>query len=68
MSKKTNKQNKVTKNIVAKKQKADGTDEYYFTKAPQKTLGGRIIIWTLVALMALGSLGSLIIAFIQLSK
>ncbi len=68
MSKKTNKQNKASKSFVAKNKKADGTDEYYITKAPQKTLSGKIIIWVLVALMALGSVGSLIIAFIQLSK
>lgn len=68
MSKKTKKQNKTSNSLVAKNKKADGTDEYYITKAPQKTLGGKIIIWALVALMALGSLGSLIVAFIQLSK
>lgn len=68
MSKKTNKQNKSSKAYLAKKTKGDGTDEYYITKAPQKTLAGKIIIWVLVALMALGSVGSLIIAFIELSK
>ena len=46
--------------------KAYGTDEYYITTAPQKTLAGKIIIWTLVALMALGSIGSLIVALIQI--
>ena len=35
-------------------------------KMVQKTLAGKIIIWTLVALMALGSIGSLIVALIQI--
>lgn len=52
--------------MVQKTKKADGTDEYYITTAPQKTLAGKIIIWTLVALMALGSIGSLIVALIQI--
>ena len=51
---------------IQKTKKADGTDEYYITTAPQKTLAGKIIIWTLVALMALGSIGSLIVALIQI--
>ena len=66
MSKKVKKQKKAP--IVAKTTKANGTDEYYLTKAPQKTVTGKIIIITLAALMALGSVGSLIIAFIQLAK
>lgn len=66
MSKKVKKQKKAS--LIAKKQKADGTDEYYLTKAPQKTVAGKVIIITLAALMALGSIGSLIIAFIQIAK
>lgn len=68
MSKKQNKANKTSNSFVKKSQKANGVDEYYITKAPQKTIAGKIIVWVLVALMALGSLGSLIIALIQLSK
>ena len=66
MSKKVKKQKKAS--IVAKNTKANGTDEYYLTKAPQKTVAGKVIIITLAALMALGSIGSLIIAFVQLAK
>lgn len=68
MSKKQNKNNKTSKSYVQKSTKANGTDEYYITKAPQKTLTGKIIIWILVGLMALGSVGSLIIALIQLAN
>ena len=66
MSIKTNKKDKNYKKMVQKTKKADGTYEYYITTAPQKTLAGKIIIWTLVALMALGSIGSLIVALIQI--
>lgn len=66
MSKKPNKKDKTSKKMVQKTKKADGTDEYYITTAPQKTLAGKIIIWTLVALMALGSIGSLIVALTQI--
>ena len=66
MSKKVKKQQKTS--IVEKNTKANGTDEYYLTKAPQKTVAGKVIIIALAALMALGSLGSLIIAFVQLAK
>ena len=66
MSKKTKKQQKTS--IVGKSTKANGTDEYYLTKAPQKTVSGKVIIIALAALMALGSIGSLIIAFVQLAK
>ena len=66
MSKKVKKQQKAS--IVAKSTKANGANEYYLTKAPQKTVTGKVIIITLAALMALGSIGSLIIAFIQLAK
>lgn len=68
MSKKENKKKVTSKSFVEKSKKANGTDEYYITKAPQKTLAGKIIIWILVGLMALGSVGSLIIALIQLSS
>ena len=66
MSKKLEKNGKTPKKMVQKNRKADGTEEYYITTAPQKTLTGKIIIWTLVALMALGSVGSLIVAIIQI--
>lgn len=66
MSKKVKKQQKTS--IVGKNTKANGTDEYYLTKAPQKTVAGKVIIIALAALMALGSIGSLIIAFVQLAK
>lgn len=71
MSKKTTKKaneknKKSSKHIVATKTKPDGTEEYYITTAPQKTIGGKIIIWILVILMALGTLGSLIIALVQI--
>ena len=58
--------NRNTQSPVSYTHLADGTDEYYITTAPQKTLAGKIIIWTLVALMALGSIGSLIVALIQI--
>ncbi len=68
MSKNKEKKNPNKKPLIQKHAKADGTDEYYITKAPQKTIGGKIIIWTLVILMGLASLGSLIIAFVELAK
>lgn len=54
--------------LVTKHTKPDGSDEFYITKAPQKTLAGKIIIWILVALMGLASLGGLIIAFVQIAN
>lgn len=72
MSKKDAKKEKMTKQkkqpVVQKHQRADGSDEYYISKPPQKTLGGKIIIWVLVILMGAASLGSLIIAFVELAK
>ena len=56
------------KGIIKKNQKPNGKSEYYITTAPQKTVGGKIVIWILVALMALASVGSLIIAIIELGK
>ena len=56
------------KGIIKKNQKPNGKSEYYITTAPQKTVGGKIVIWILVALMALASVGSLIIALIELGK
>ena len=56
------------KGIIKKNQKPNGNSEYYITTAPQKTVGGKIVIWILVALMALASVGSLIIALIELGK
>ena len=56
------------KGIIKKNQKPKGKSEYYITTAPQKTVGGKIVIWILVALMALASVGSLIIALIELGK
>ena len=66
MSKKNQKAPK-NKGFVQTSEKANGTKEYYITKAPQKTLVGKIIILTLVGLMALGSVASIIIALISLS-
>ncbi len=54
--------------LVTKHTKPDGSDEFYITRAPQKTLAGKIIIWILVALMGLASLGGLIIAFVQIAN
>ena len=51
------------KGIIKKNQKPNGKSEYYITTAPQKTVGGKIVIWILVALMALASVGSLIIPY-----
>lgn len=56
------------KGIIKKNQKPNGKSEYYITTTPQKTVGGKIVIWILVALMALASVGSLIIALIELGK
>ncbi len=67
MSKKNQKAPKNNKGFVQASEKANGTKEYYITKAPQKTLAGKIIILTLVSLMALGSIASIIIALISLS-
>lgn len=65
---KVKKQKVKRKPIVEKHTKADGREEYYISKAPQKTIGGKIIIWILVVLMGLASLGGLIVAFIELAK
>lgn len=67
-NKKAQKTNKKSKAYVQSTKRADGYDEYYITTAPQKTIAGKVIIWVLVALMALGSVGSLIIALINLSN
>ena len=56
------------KGIIKKNQKPNGKSEYYISTAPQKTVVGKIVIWKLVALMALDSVGSLIIALIELGK
>ena len=56
------------KGIIKKNQKPNRKSEYYITTAPQKTEGGKIVIRILVALMALASVGSLIIALIELGK
>lgn len=66
---KNNTEEKNEKKVIIKKnQKPNGKSEYYITTAPQKTVGGKIVIWILVALMALASVGSLIIALIELGK
>ena len=67
MSKKVKKANKTSQSVIKKNTRADGVEEYYITKAPQKTLCGKIMIWLLVGLMALGSVGALIVALIQLA-
>lgn len=59
---------KERKKGIIKRIKTNGKSEYYITTAPQKTVGGKIVIWILVALMALASVGSLIIALIELGK
>ena len=59
---------KNSKGVIQKTTKANGTSEYYISTAPQKTLFGKIMIWTLVALMALGSIGTLIVAFINIAN
>lgn len=68
MSKNVKNNTEEKQGLIKKNTKANGKTEYYITKSPQKTLGGKIVIWTLVALMALASVGSLIIALIELSK
>lgn len=62
MSKKQNKKDA----LIKKTKKPNGDEEYYIAKPIQKTLGGKIIIIVLAALMVLGVVGSLIIALIQL--
>ena len=62
------KKNTEKKKVINQTTKANGKTEYYISKSPSKTVAGKIVIWVLVALMALASLGSLIIALIQLSK
>lgn len=54
--------------LIQKKEKANGKDEYYVAKAPQKTIGGKIVIWVLVLLMALGGIGGLVLSLIALGK
>lgn len=66
--KNNNEEKNEKKGIIKKNQKPNGKSEYYITTAPQKTVGGKIVIWILVALMALASVGSLIIALIELGK
>ncbi len=67
-NKNTKKAEKTSKSFIQSTKKADGTEEYYIKTAPQKTLGGKIIIWILVGLMVLGSIGGLIVALINISK
>lgn len=67
MSKKELKKNKKHhERLVQAKEKADGTKEYYITKSPQKTIFGKVIIITLCALLALGSVVALIFVLAQL--
>lgn len=62
MSKKEKKQ----KGTVQSTKRADGTTEYYITKAPQKTVAGKIVIIILAAGLALGTILSLIFALAEL--
>lgn len=63
----SNKQAKQKKTPLIKTTKrADGATEYIVTKAPQSTLGGKIIIATLAFLLAAGAIASLVLAIVEL--
>ncbi len=47
-------------------ERADGTTEFIVTKAPQKTVFGKIIIVSLAFLLGLGTILSLIFVLAQL--
>ena len=64
MSKKVKKQKKTP--IVKTTKRADSSKEYVITKAPQSTLGGKIIIATLALLLAGSAVIALIIVLMQL--
>ena len=64
MSKKVKKQKKTP--IVKTTKRADGSKEYVITKAPQSTLGGKIIIATLALLLGGSAIIALILVLMQL--
>ena len=68
MSKKDKKQLKKQQksHLVEKKTRADGSEEYVITKAPQETIGGKIIICILAALLGGSAIVGLIFVLCQL--
>lgn len=69
-NKKNNKQQpkqKKQKTIVVK-QTADGKDEVIITKAPSKTVLGKIVIAILAFAMIVGVIASLVIVLVQAAK
>ncbi|MCI6716174.1 MAG: hypothetical protein SOZ32_07480 [Bacilli bacterium] len=67
MSNKKNNKQKKQKTIVVK-QTADGKDEVIITKAPSKTVLGKIVIAVLAFAMIIGVIASLVIVLVQASK
>ncbi len=64
MSKKSNKQKKTP--LLKSTKRADGSTEYTITKAPQSTLGGKIIIAILAALLGGSAIIALVLVLMQL--
>lgn len=64
MSKKVNK-NKRTP-LMKTNKRADGSTEYVITKSPQSTLGGKIIIGVLAALLGGSAIVALVLVLMQL--
>lgn len=62
MSKKEKKQ----RGAVKSTKRGDGTTEYYISKAPHKTIAGKIVIIILALGLALGTILSLIFALAEL--
>ena len=56
---------KEKKKLIDKKTRADGIDEYYVNKAPQKTVVGKIVIATLAILLGGSAILALIFALAQ---
>ncbi|MBQ4571175.1 MAG: hypothetical protein IJB21_05740 [Bacilli bacterium] len=64
MSKKVKKQKKTP--VIKTTKRADGSTEYVVTKAPQSTLGGKIVIATLALLLAGSAIIALVLVLMQL--
>ena len=64
MSKKQNKKQKTP--LMKTNKRADGSTEYVITKAPQSTLGGKIIIAVLAALLGGSAIVALVLVLMQL--
>ena len=64
MSKKVKKEKRTP--LMKTTKRADGSTEYVITKSPQSTLGGKIIIAVLAALLGGSAIVALVLVLMQL--